>query len=566
MTGPRPLAVHAITRGGLEIAARLGAVLGADVRVPEQLLALAPASATAFSFPMRDALAIAFPRYRGHVFVMAIGAVVRMIAPLLESKWRDPAVVCVDEAGRFAVSVLSGHAGGANSLAEEVAAVLGAQAVVTTASDVLGPRTLVLGIGCDRGAPPDLVARGVETLLARHRIALASVREIATIDLKADEPALRALAERLACPLRLFGAADLDAAPGVESFSETVRRHVGARAVAEPAALLASGAGHLFVPRQVYTEPGAGRSMTLAAARIPFSPERSAPGAAHSTLSPPRERRHEVGTLAVVGIGPGAPTQMTAAAREAIGSAELVVGYATYLQLLGPLLSGKEVVPGRMTGEVARAREAVERARRGARVALVSSGDAGIYGMASLAFEVLREVGWRRGESPDVTVLPGVTAMSAAASLAGAPLGHDFCAISLSDLLTPWTVIARRLEVAATADFAIALYNPASTLRRRPLAEARAILLRHRPATTPIAVVTGAYRTAAQCALTDLDRLLDEEIGMTTTVLVGSTRSYAFEGFLVTPRGYGDKYDLGGTARAGERPWASIAPDEKGRT
>jgi precorrin-3B C17-methyltransferase len=542
---------------------------------------------------MRDALALAFPRYRGHVFVMAIGAVVRMIAPLLESKWRDPAVVCVDEAGRFAVSVLSGHAGGANRLAEEVAAVLGAQAVVTTASDVL-PRNLVLGIGCDRGAPPDLVARGVETLLTRHRLALASVRVIATIDLKADEPALRALAERLACPLRLFGAAELDAAPGVESFSETVRRHVGTRAVAEPAALLASGAGHLLVPRQIYTEPGAGRSMTLAAARLPiqnalasallprpalrgegdgtlstpaaFSPERSAPGDAHSTLSLPRERRCDVGTLAVVGIGPGAPAQMTAAAREAIGSAEVVVGYATYLQLLGPLLAGKEVLAGRMTAEIARAREAVERARRGARVALVSSGDAGIYGMAALALEVLREMGWRRGESPDVTVLPGVTAMSAAASLAGAPLGHDFCAVSLSDLLTPWTVIARRLEAAAAADFVIALYNPASTLRRRPLAEARAVLLRHRPATTPVTVVTGAYRAAARCVLTDLDRLLDEEIGMTTTVLVGSTRSYAFEGFLVTPRGYGDKYDLGGTARAGERPWASIASGEKGRT
>ncbi len=374
MTGPRPLAVHAITQGGLEVAARLGAVLGADVRVPERLLAVAPASATAFSLPMRDALAPAFPRYRGHVFVMAIGAVVRMIAPLLESKWRDPAVVCVDEAGRFAVSVLSGHAGGANSLAEEVAAVLGAQAVVTTASDVLGtlqvdllgcdlgwtiedparnatrasaavvdgtpvlivqeagerdfwpddrpfppnvtvtttleaadlghfealllitdrlpaereralferavvyrPRSLVLGIGCDRGAAPDLVTRGVDALLARHRLALASVREIATIELKAGEPALRALAERLACPLRLFGSAELDAAPGVETSSETVRRHVGTRAVAEPAALLASGAGRLLVPRQIYTEPGAGRSMTLAAARIPFSPERRAP-------------------------------------------------------------------------------------------------------------------------------------------------------------------------------------------------------------------------------------------------------------------------------------------------
>jgi precorrin-3B C17-methyltransferase len=267
----------------------------------------------------------------------------------------------------------------------------------------------------------------------------------------------------------------------------------------------------------------------------------------------------ENGTLAVVGIGPGAPEQMTAAARDAIAAADMVVGYAPYLDLLGPLLAGKERVPGRMTAEIARARDAVERARRGARVALVSSGDAGIYGMASLALEVLREVGWRRGDSPRVTVVPGVTALSAAASLAGAPLGHDFCAVSLSDLLTPWPVIARRLEAAAAVDFVVALYNPASTRRRRALADAREILLRYRPAATPVAVVSDAYREGARCVLTDLDRLLEEKVGMTTTVLVGSTQSYVFEGLLVTPRGYGDKYRWDGAPRPGEPAGAPIA-------
>jgi precorrin-3B C17-methyltransferase len=264
----------------------------------------------------------------------------------------------------------------------------------------------------------------------------------------------------------------------------------------------------------------------------------------------------EDGTLAVVGIGPGAPEQLTPAARAAIAGAEVVVGYATYLELLGPLLAGKVVVAGRMTAEIARAREAVARARAGARVALVSSGDAGIYGMATLALEVLRELGWRRGDAPRVDIVPGVTAMSAAAALAGAPLGHDFCAISLSDLLTPWPVIARRLEAAAGADFVVALYNPASTRRRAALAEARAILLRHRSGSTPVAVVTDAYRPGARCTLTELDRLLDEDVGMTTTVLVGSSQSYAFEGLLVTPRGYGDKYRWDGSPREGERPGA----------
>jgi precorrin-3B C17-methyltransferase len=267
----------------------------------------------------------------------------------------------------------------------------------------------------------------------------------------------------------------------------------------------------------------------------------------------------DLGTLSVVGIGPGAPEQMTAAAREAIAAAEVVVGYATYLDLLGPLLDGKEVVAGGMTAEIARARVAVERASRGARVALVSSGDAGIYGMAALTLEVLRSLAWRRGDSPRVVVVPGVTAMSAAASLAGAPLGHDFCAISLSDLLTPWDVIARRLEAAAAVDFVLALYNPASTRRRCGLADAREILLRRRSGATPVAVVTDAYRAGSRCVVTDLEHLLDEEVGMTSTVLVGSSRSYVFEGLLVTPRGYADKYGWDGEPRAGERRGAPIA-------
>lgn len=257
------------------------------------------------------------------------------------------------------------------------------------------------------------------------------------------------------------------------------------------------------------------------------------------------------GSLTVVGLGPGALDQLTPAARAAVEGAEVVLGYRAYLDLAAPLLAGKERVDGHMTGETERARAAIARARAGARVALVSSGDPGVYGMASLVLEILRDEGWRRGEGFDLAVVPGVTALGSCASLAGAPLGHDFCAISLSDLLTPWEVIARRLEAAASADFVIGLYNPASTRRRRPLAEAHAILSRHRPPETPVAVVTDAYREGERAVVTDLGRLLEEEIGMTTTVIVGASRSFAFEGFLVTPRGYGDKYG-GARGLAGE--------------
>lgn len=259
----------------------------------------------------------------------------------------------------------------------------------------------------------------------------------------------------------------------------------------------------------------------------------------------------EAGTLSVVGIGPGGLEHLTPAAREALAWAEVVVGYRAYLALVAPLLGGKALVAGRMTEEIARAREAIALARAGRRVALVSSGDAGIYGMASLALELLRDEGWRRGDAPRLEIVPGVTALSACAALAGAPLGHDFCAVSLSDLLTPWPVIARRLEAASAADFVVGLYNPASARRRGPLAEAVAILRHHRPAATPVAVVTSAFREGERVAITDLSGVLQQEIGMSATVVVGASRSFAFEGYLVTPRGYADKYGgVRGEARA----------------
>jgi precorrin-3B C17-methyltransferase len=269
--------------------------------------------------------------------------------------------------------------------------------------------------------------------------------------------------------------------------------------------------------------------------------------------------------LSIVGIGPGSASQMTGAARAAIEGSSLVVGYAPYLELLGPLLDGKERFAGRMTEEIDRARHAVERARGGARVALVGSGDAGVYGLAGLALELLREAGWRRGDSPDVEILPGVTALLSCAARIGAPFGHDFCAISLSDLLTPLAVIERRVEAAASADFAIAFYNPASRRRREPLTRAIGILRRHRPSSTPVAIVTDAFREDERVILTDLGRLADAEVGMTSTVIVGNGATWAWEGFLVTPRGYGEKYDWSGAPREGQRPGAPLRPG-KGTT
>lgn len=264
------------------------------------------------------------------------------------------------------------------------------------------------------------------------------------------------------------------------------------------------------------------------------------------------------GTLSIVGIGPGAKDHMTPAALVAICAADLVVGYSTYIKLVKELLVGKEIVKTGMTEEIGRARAAVERARDGGKVAIISSGDAGVYGMCGLVFEVLKEMGWKRGDSPELHIIPGMTALNSCASLVGAPLGHDFCAISLSDLLTPWAVIERRIEAAAAADFAIGLYNPASGRRTRQIVLAQQIIRKYREGTTPVGLVKSAYRDLEDVILTDLDTFLEYEIGMLTTVLVGSTNTFLFEGYMITPRGYTNKYTWAGDVLAGQKPGHSL--------
>nr|VFK40284.1 MAG: precorrin-3B C17-methyltransferase [Candidatus Kentron sp. TC] len=249
------------------------------------------------------------------------------------------------------------------------------------------------------------------------------------------------------------------------------------------------------------------------------------------------------GRILLVGLGPGDREHMTFRARWAIEEADVIIGYSGYIKLLGDLINGKEVIKKGMRQELDRCVAAREHARRGKTVALISSGDAGIYGIASPAYEVLLLSGWTPDSGIEVEVIPGATALSACAALAGAPLGHDFCAISLSDLLTPWPVIARRLDAAGRGDFVVALYNPKSHRRTRQIVEAREILLRYRRPDTPVAIVGHAYRARQDTQITTLDGMLERTIGMSSTVLVGNSATYLREGLMITPRGYGDKYD-----------------------
>lgn len=267
------------------------------------------------------------------------------------------------------------------------------------------------------------------------------------------------------------------------------------------------------------------------------------------------------GKIMLVGIGPGSVEHMTLRARAAIAEADVIIGYVTYIKLVADLLEGKEVVRKGMTEELDRAVSALEQARLGKKVALISSGDAGVYGMAGPTYEVLFQAGWTPADEVEVEIVPGASAINACASRVGAPLTHDFCSISLSDLLTPWPTIARRLDAAAAADFVVALYNPKSGRRTRQIVEAQRLFLRHRRADTPVAVVKSAYRRRERIEFTTLHHMSECDIGMLTTVLIGNSNTVIQHGLMVTPRGYSNKYDLseGGSTRAGERPGRSMS-------
>ncbi|MEM9428696.1 MAG: precorrin-3B C(17)-methyltransferase, partial [Pseudomonadota bacterium] len=397
---------------------------------------------------------------------------------------------------------------------------------------------LVLGVGAVRGADPDAVIALAAQTLADAGLAEGEVAAIASIDVKADEAAVHALARHLSVPARFFDAATLEAeTPRLTAPSEVVFAEVGCHGVAEGAALAAVGpGGHLVVEKRKSAVA------TVAVARLGEAPRLG------------RSRGH----LAVVGIGPGDAEMRTPEASRLIAAADEVVGYSLYLDLLGPLIAGKPRRDFPLGEEEARCRYALERAGEGMRVALVSSGDAGIYAMGALVTELLARTGGlsaaaRRAE---VVHVPGISALQAASARAGALLGHDFCAISLSDLLTPREDILRRLRAAADGDFVVALYNPVSRRRRTLLDRAREILLEARPAGTPVLLASNLGRPEERLQRRTLGTLETDEVDMLTVVLIGSSQSRALESgdrsagadgaWLYTPRGYAQK-GAGGT-------------------
>lgn len=536
----------------------------------------------------------------GIVGLCAAGILIRALAPVLRDKHDEPPVLAVAEDGSAVVPLLGGHHG-ANRLAREIALLLGVPPAITTASDAmlglaldeppegwtlanpeaarsaasallegaavrvsgevpapwLGPaiargavlqgglsihatwrdlapasrqllyhaRVLALGVGCERGADPAALGTLARSVLAEAGASPRALACVASIDLKAAEPAIHALARDLGVPARFLTAERLlDETPRLTTPSNATYRATGCWGVAEGAALAAAGPdGRLLVPKRVD-----GRC-TCALALAP------------EVLDPEQVGRAR-GRLAVVGLGPGEAPWRTLEAQRLLDEAEELVGYDLYLDLAGSL-PGQVLHRSPIGAERERCRLALERAAGGRRVALVCSGDPGIYALATLVLELVereRRPDWERVE---LVVSPGVSAMQTAAARFGAPLGHDFCAISLSDLLTPRATIEARLEAAAAADFVLALYNPASERRRALLPLARDILLRHRPADTPVIVARNLGRRDETSRLVSLAELDPAEIDMLSLVLVGSSstrrlRRLHGEDWVYTPRGY----------------------------
>ena len=252
------------------------------------------------------------------------------------------------------------------------------------------------------------------------------------------------------------------------------------------------------------------------------------------------------GKLYIVGVGPGNHDHMTFRAKEVIAESDTIVGYETYVNLVQDLIEGKTVYRYAMTQEVERARQCIDLAKSGNIVSLVSSGDPGIYGMAGLIYETLAEGDWDPKEGLLVEIIPGVSALNSCASIVGSPLMTDFAVVSMSDLLVPWEIIEQRVEAAAKGDFVIVIYNPASKKRIHQLQDTRTILLKYRSASTPVAIVKGAFRNSQTIVLTTLEELPNhsDKLGMISTVIIGNSSTYTYKDLMINPRGYKSKYNL----------------------
>ncbi len=538
------------------------------------------------------------------IALFATGIVIRCLAPFISSKQHESPVIVLSEGGAHVIPLLGGHHG-ANRLAKLDASGVGGIAIISTASDsklgfsfdslpegwrlesplkvkkvtaallageavclndpkglanwltstplnfsdrgclkigvsehigsrediILHPQTLAIGIGCERNTSYEEIKALVLRTLRESRFSPLSVACIASIDIKIDELGLKKMSKDWGdsyLPLRVFDAEALEKqTPRLATPSEEVFRVTGCHGVAEAAALACVGeTGQLVVSKKK------SKRATCAIAQS-------------DKIIIPNKIGRGLGKLTIIGIGPGAKNWCTPAAREAVVAASDLVGYRAYLDLvvsLGVTSTEKARHDFELGQEEERVCKALDLAADGRDVALISSGDSGIFGMASLTFEILDRQAHERWRGVEINIEPGVSAMNAAAARAGAPLGHDFCAISLSDLMTPWSVIEKRLQAAATTDFVIAIYNPAAKKRRDGIIKAMKIISAERPSECPVVIAKNIGREGEVVDLTVIKEFDPNMVDMLTVILIGNKESRLIDTAdgtrMYTPRGY----------------------------
>ena len=542
--------------------------------------------------PLEELVKEAFSSADALIFWCAAGIAVRCIAPCLTHKSQDPAVLVLDERGKHCISLLSGHMGGANALAGTVSALCGAEPVITTGTDTehrfsvdefarcnglvvtdwekakrisakvlagetltigsgmkkeqycpvegleeqnwkegeflsnadvwitprritapdqvlqLIPRNLTVGIGCRKGTELSALHAALDRFMEQTGLDRRGICRITSIDRKKEEQGLVDLASDLGVPFVTYTSEELLQAPGEYPSSEFVREITGVDNVCQRSAMLGAGDGAAVIAEKTVVD-----GITMAAAAGDLKKSGNARGIVYA-----------------VGIGPGEPEQMTPQAEAALLRSDLIVGYKTYVDQIRPVFPDKEYKVSGMRQELLRIREALEEARKGKTVAVISSGDASVYGMGGLLWELSEQY-----DDVDVECVAGITAALSGGAVLGAPLGHDFACVSLSDLLTPWDLIRKRLELAAEGDFVI---NPSSRTRQHRYEEACRILLEHRPGNTVCGWCRNIGRQGEEWKVCTLKELQQQPVDMLTTVFIGNSRTRVIRGRMVTPRGY----------------------------
>lgn len=604
-----PIALIATTPQAARTLAPLCQSIGATLYLPESLSGVE--NSTLYQGNLKDYLNQIWGQHRAFIFGLATGAVVRLIAPFLQDKATDPAILVIDPQGKFIISLCGGHQGGGDRLTGLIATQLNATPILTGAAndlnlpaiDTLGmpfgwkkgqgswtdvsavlarqekiqiiqdagslfwqkqlsedhffsfnvsetqsqariwisatqrdfstesdfpkvqwhPRVLWVGIGCIRGTSQEFICNSINQVFQQQHLAKDAIAGITTIDIKADEIGLLEYCKINNLTLKTFTSEILNQ-ENVPNPSDIVYEEVGTFSVAEASALCAAknhGETQLLVSKQIIKNPNnQAEAVTIAIAQSEL------------------EYIGKTGALWLIGTGPGALEQMTSAAKTAINQADVIIGYSLYLDLIQPLKRTGQIIESfPITQERQRAKRAIELAQWGLQVAVISSGDCGIYGMAGLVLEELQKSEEKENQ-PIVEVFPGISALQAAAARVGAPLMHDFCAISLSDLLTPKVLIEKRLLASAQADFVTAIYNPKSQKRTELIETAQRIFLDYRNPQTPVVLVRSVYRFDENIVITTLEKMLDFPIDMLTVILIGNSTTYYQGEFVITPRGY----------------------------